>query len=410
DAEPAEYHLGILDAGMRMVFDKGDRVLREWDRERPLFLFLQVLDVHGPYMTRAPWAGRFASEDPGPSAPVVGNFDNQLGTVQLYQVQPFYEGRDIPEQVAIHPLRDAYDEKILEMDAVLGDYFDRWKRRGYLDDGLLLLSADHGESVLQHDILFRHKATYEEVTHIPLVVRLPGGERGGRRVSERVSLVDLYPTFGELVGLGPTDLRHHGQSLAATLRAEPLPSRPAIVESSYFNQRAVVVDDWKLVLSEPWKSPNLAGSLSVPRNWHRWAAAYPELAAELAGSEDLTEPPYISEDRDRAFRQRHPKARQDLIRLLRQYGPQVELFDLADDPFEEQNVAQEHPERVQQLLNLLYHGDRAIEGARDEVRVDDVDLELDAASRAELIALGYLDEDDSPEPADPTPGPAPTDQ
>lgn len=392
DTEPAEVSINNIEGGMRMVFRKAREELAAWDREQPLFLFLQILDVHGPYMTNAPWEGTFQSEDPGPLVPVVTNWNQSTGTVQQYLVDAHLApGEELPEAVHVNPLNDAYDAKVLEMDAFVGELLLDLKAGGYLEDGLVVLSADHGESTLDRDFFFRHKSAYEPTTHVPLAIRLPGGLNGGRRVAGNVQLVDLYPTFADLLGLPFERENLHGQSLVPALKGAELKPRPAVVETDFMEQRAVIHDGWKLVVTRPWEAKSFEEMLTVPRIWDLWAAEFPEYAEELAGSSDVSRPPIFNLDRFNAFKKRNPGARGKANRYLLEQGPLMELYDLASDPDEEVDLSGSRPDKIAELLQIGVEAALMTSVARDEVRGQQVELRLSDDSRKELEQLGYLE-------------------
>ena len=104
-----------------------------------------------------------------------------------------------------------------------------------------------------------------------LVVRMPGGTGGGRRVARTVQLVDLFPTFQELLGI-PGDRRWesggylHGTSLVPDLVGDPEPRRPrpAFTETGVMSQAAVVSGGWKLIELRPAADTQPATLLTNP--------------------------------------------------------------------------------------------------------------------------------------------------
>ncbi|MEO0651663.1 MAG: sulfatase-like hydrolase/transferase, partial [Planctomycetota bacterium] len=73
DTSPMEVDLWEPEGGLERVTALALERVDNRDPERPLFLFLQAVDPHGPYVTRAPWAGRFDSPEPHTRALVVPN-------------------------------------------------------------------------------------------------------------------------------------------------------------------------------------------------------------------------------------------------------------------------------------------------------------------------------------------------
>jgi arylsulfatase A-like enzyme len=114
-------------------------------------------------------------------------------------------------------LVDRYDGGVAYLDKYLGLLIDGLRSRGELDDTLLVITSDHGESFKERaDEWFTHDPhLYDEVTHVPCIIRFPGGRNGGKRVVAMAQSVDLLPTvFDELGFVTDTSLaRFQGKTL-----------------------------------------------------------------------------------------------------------------------------------------------------------------------------------------------------
>lgn len=121
-------------------------------------------------------------------------------------------------------IRGTYDGAVQYADAQFGLLMAGLQDRGVLDQAVVVVLSDHGEQ-LGEDGVFNHCCGVgDEESHVPLIVRLPRGEGGGRRVSGLVELVDVMPTLLELAGAVPP-AGIHGASLAPALRGEPFAGR-----------------------------------------------------------------------------------------------------------------------------------------------------------------------------------------
>jgi arylsulfatase A-like enzyme len=90
------------------------------------------------------------------------------------------------------------------MDFHIGRLFDELRRLGILDEAILVVTSDHGESFMEHQRHFSHGYTvYQTTMHSVCVIRLPGGEGGGRRIEEPVSNIDLLPTLLDILEISP---------------------------------------------------------------------------------------------------------------------------------------------------------------------------------------------------------------
>lgn len=110
---------------------------------------------------------------------------------------------------------------------------------GLLDRSCLILMADHGEAFGDHGLTWHANSLYDELIHVPLLIRLPGVTP--RRIDDRVSLMDVAPTLVDLFGV-PAPARWMGQSLTGYLRGErPALDRPIVAEARL--KRAMVMPD-----------------------------------------------------------------------------------------------------------------------------------------------------------------------
>ncbi|HSB60968.1 MAG TPA: sulfatase, partial [Vicinamibacteria bacterium] len=134
-----------------------------------------------------------------------------------------------PERHRRHPL--PYDGEIAYADELLGRFLDALKAGGVYERALVAVTSDHGEGLGDHGEQEHGIFLYREALRVPLLLRLPGGARGGTRVAGAVGLADLAPTLLDLLGQPRAGM--DGASLRPALssgRAEP---RPVYAETMY---------------------------------------------------------------------------------------------------------------------------------------------------------------------------------
>lgn len=152
--------LGGLDDLQRPGLATLDAV-RPWLRQvatRPFFLFLHLYEPHTPYTPPEPFASRYDSP---------------------------------------------YDAEVATVDRVVGELVAELKRLRVYNEALVVLLSDHGEGLGDHGEVEHGVLLYREVLHVPLLVKLPHGERAGATVETPVQLVDVLPTIVALVGMDP---------------------------------------------------------------------------------------------------------------------------------------------------------------------------------------------------------------
>jgi arylsulfatase A-like enzyme len=94
-------------------------------------------------------------------------------------------------------LWSSYAAAVSYLDAAVGELAEAIANQ----DVVLLFTADHGYPLGEHGVVgLKHAACHEEMIHVPLILRLPGGAEAGRRVAALTQAVDLEPTLAELFG------------------------------------------------------------------------------------------------------------------------------------------------------------------------------------------------------------------
>jgi len=158
------------------------------ESDRPAFFFLHLMDPHYPYKTAEQDRSLFSGAD------AIG-FDQSL---------PFFEFRDryrdaAPEDRA--PLLAAYDAEIHYADRILGELLDQLREQGLYDEMLIVVTSDHGEEFWEHGGLGHTVTLYDEVLHVPLIVKLPRGSHGGELLEGQVRLTDMTAFIAARAGL-----------------------------------------------------------------------------------------------------------------------------------------------------------------------------------------------------------------
>jgi arylsulfatase A-like enzyme len=189
------------------------RFLDGRDAGAPLFLYAHTTDPHDPYAPRAEARARFAPGGPE--------------RVSLRDAQRLAAERVPPERR--QAVIGLYDAEIASNDEQFGALLDDLDRRGWLDEAIVIFTADHGEAFDEHGDWLHGTSLYAEQIDIPLVIRFPGGTWAGERVADPAGQVDVLPTLLHWLGAAvPAGLS--GRSLLPRL-ACPETTRPAVATS-----------------------------------------------------------------------------------------------------------------------------------------------------------------------------------
>lgn len=149
-----------------------------------------------------PWLKRHTAESDQPFFAWVHYFDPH---------QPFEPPPPYDQLYAA----DLYNGEIAYADSRLGHLLGELERMGELDRTLIVMTADHGEGLGEHNELTHAVLAYDSTLHVPLIIRPPGmGSAAGVVVEDRVGIVDIVPTILDLLGLDVPD-HLHGHSLAS---------------------------------------------------------------------------------------------------------------------------------------------------------------------------------------------------
>jgi arylsulfatase A-like enzyme len=157
---------------------------------------------------------------------------------------------DVDDITLLDRLQSTYAAAVTQFDDGVGGILEELERVGMLEDVLILVTADRGLALGEHGIIGDHRPwAHDELIHLPLIVRLPGAEEGGRRVAALTQPVDLLPTLLELFGLPVPPVLGH--SLLPLLRGQKEALRPYAVSTLRMGDTeewAMRTDDWGLVL------------------------------------------------------------------------------------------------------------------------------------------------------------------
>jgi arylsulfatase len=151
--------------------------------DEPFFLYTHYMDVHGPY--HAP-DREFAAESLSASE-----------AEDLYR-RSWTDPESITEAEQ-GLLVDSYDDEIRCLDAKIGSFLADLEERGLLEETLVVITADHGDAFGEHGYYEHPRYLHDEITHVPLFVRPPGGIKG-REVSAPVSTLDIVATIEKELG------------------------------------------------------------------------------------------------------------------------------------------------------------------------------------------------------------------
>ena len=340
--EPSSW---VTDEAIARIQDQG---------EDPLFLFVHYYDVHADYTSLEAYekvlVGPYEGSADGSAWQLMrANFDPVHIEGCLAEFDPDrceYGSKEIPRRIDadmervsfdgedVRHLRELYDAGIRQMDTELGRLFSFLKETGRDQDTLIVVTSDHGEEFMEHGRVDHFLTMYQESLRVPLILSGPGIP-DGERFGEPVSLIDIAPTVLSLADL-PIPDRVEGRDLSAL---------------------------WRGGEAFDWQERLLFGEASGGHEHAHWLPdVYPIYRSVREGRYKLVE---------------------------RKQGAELsfELFDLELDEGEQNNLYDEKPEVASRLIAYLSGRDQTQGGGAGP---QGAEVELDAAEREELRALGYV--------------------
>ncbi len=218
------------------VFGEAIRWIEQHRSER-FFAYVHTIDPHVPY---DPPEDILRTYDPdeytGPISP------RRTG----FQLEDIKSGRLTLTDRDRQRLEALYDGEITYHDRHFARFVERLQELGLYEDLVLVITSDHGEEFNDHGSYGHGHSVFQELLHVPLMVRWPD-VIGARRLTPTVSTLDIAPTVLEATGIAIPD-PFEGQSLLASARGVPRPG-PAIAFSDKLDDRRVATAaGYKLVV------------------------------------------------------------------------------------------------------------------------------------------------------------------
>lgn len=179
-----------------------------------------------------------------------------------------------------------YDAEIGFVDRQIDRLLKFLDARKLTDRTLVIVVGDHGEGLDEHLERRHGQMIYNSTMHVPFIVSLPGRLPQGKKIDTPVSLVDLYPTILDQVGVSQ-GLTISGRSLHGLMQGKRLPPRglygetdEPFLESSWSPLRSLTTEKWKYIRTT---RPELYDLIADPHETRNLAAEQVEQVTSLEG-------------------------------------------------------------------------------------------------------------------------------
>ena len=211
--------------------------------DRPFFLFLRHMDPHSPYLPPQPFERIFYHGD-----------ECDAGNRSMDPVLAFEPFKHtlidmLPPGISDRKYVNAqYDGSIASMDASIQSIFTALEAHELFDETIVAINGDHGEELDEHGYWYDHHGLYDNILHVPLMIRYPPKLPSGNRVAGYNQHKDLVPTILELAEID-ADIDFDGRSLLPMIEGEVAShaSEFYITECAWMRKHGWRTPQWKLI-------------------------------------------------------------------------------------------------------------------------------------------------------------------
>jgi arylsulfatase A-like enzyme len=271
---------------VQAAIDWLDRVTKQQtDR---LFLWVDCFDPHEPWDPPSPYREMYDPDYDGQVLidPVPGPVDGYMTPEELRHTRALYAG------------------EVTLVDKWLGVLLDHVRELGLDDNTLLMFTSDHGEPFGEHGIVRKAQPWgYEELAHVPWLIRHPDGLGAGQCIDGFVQPPDMMPTILDALGIKnelelaftapvrltfPQDMvvdqraiQLHGHSLLPLLSGEAERIRDFAVTTHFKRQWAIRTQEWTYLLNLDGRPPELYHRPTDLQEQHNVASAHREVVDQL---------------------------------------------------------------------------------------------------------------------------------
>jgi len=254
--------------------------------KKPWLVLLRHMDPHSPYLPPRPYDRMFYhGNECDPK-------NKSMKPVMAFKPFCDYFASWMPAGITDKDYVIAqYDGAVAYIDACIKVLFTQLESLGILDNTIVVINSDHGETLYDHACWFDHHGIYDNTLKVPLIIRYPKKLPRNVRIAGYNQHMDLVPTLLELAGIKP-GVKFDGRSLMPMVKG-----RVASHDSSFY------ITECTWMRKHGWRTPE----------WKLIHALEPDF----------------------------------------HFKPEIELYNLIEDPEENHNVVKRHPDVVACLEGKL---------------------------------------------------------
>jgi len=329
----------------------------------PFFIWLHYFDPHAPYGPPKDFykkVGRMEQVEHAEQKFPLIDYGSTAG-VKRARIGDAYRLPENTKKITKGYVSDLYDAEIFYVDYEVGRVLDFLKKNNQFEDSLTIITADHGESLVEHSLYCQHCLDlYQESALVPLLVHLPHSPQKNIVVDSLVNTIDIAPTILELTDV-PVPNHFRGNSLLRYLNPNTNPK----------NRAFVLMTAW-------WDGVSL--------KFRKMARQHPDFAIVSNGYK------YIVHSMDSCL----VRSPLEMINLWRDSLTKTllpdEMYRLDTDPLEKSDLKKDDPQLAKDLKQRIYSSREFTSyiKLREEGALTEVSNELTEQQIEKLKSLGYL--------------------
>ena len=303
------WHLGfdVVDKE-RFQAEEGEDLLKllEAYKDQRFFIWYHYHGLHLPYNPQNPYDKIFQED-------IFSGISADSEAVSVVKKKSVIKNSSISfNSIDRKVIVALYDGQVKQLDDYMGQLTEKMKKWGILDNTVIIITSDHGEELFEHGFI-GHASTslnaklYDEIIHIPLIIWWPKKIKH-RVADELVQQIDVMPTILDILGL-PIPEEVQGYSLVPSIQGKRANNlRPVFCETilgGYQSTKEMEEIRLRCVRTKEWK------------------LIYTNTPRHDLNSEGVNNGKY-------------------------------ELYNLSNDPKEERNIFENHPEVAKELKKKLF--------------------------------------------------------
>ncbi len=255
----------------------------EWlqkNKDKKFFMFLHGYDMHGQNVPAEGFDYRFVEK--GYDKKYTGSAAEQ----EALREEGLEKGAVALRDSDVRFWRAIYDEKIQRTDARFKKFLEEYEKMGLMDKTIFVLTSDHGTEFHEHKRFDHGFSLYDELIHVPLIIKLPK-QKAGKLIKDQVSSIDVMPTILDLIDVKlPEKVKKQlrGESLVPGLKGRDV-AKDVFFETDYrqytYKRGIQTKDGWKLIYTLENKNRELYKLNKDPGETRNLVDQEPRIAYEL---------------------------------------------------------------------------------------------------------------------------------